>query len=442
MATILLNRSLPYSASFDFSLTGPFDGLFDGLKILADGEHFSIEVGDPQNPRIATVYGTGLSYTFDGSGDHILGLTAGTITSFEITDQGAFVFSATGLAFDATVFTQAIQSLDFAAQMDLLLRGNDIINGTDALFQIPEGIPLPGGDSLIGLAGNDVINGYAGDDTLLGGDGRDTLNGGDGADELYGERSHDELNGGKGRDLLSGGYGNDTLNGGLDTDMLAGGVGDDVLNGGDGFDFVGMGIDGRDVQIDLRSLLSQSTGEGQDRLVSIEGIVSRDGNDSLFGNGQNNALLSFGGNDSLSGGRGNDTLWGGTGNDTMTGGAGADVFAFGNALDPVGNVDTILDFVHGVDKFALDPFHFPGGPAAVPGHPISVFGPGSLAFGTGPTTINHRVVYDSATGQLFYDRDGTGAAATELFALVNPGTALFAGDFVYVDNLDALFSIA
>ena len=43
-----------------------------------------------------------------------------------------------------------------------------------------------------------------------------------------------------------------------------------------------------------------------------------------------------------------------------------------------------------------------------------------------------RVVYNSATGALFYDADGTGAAAAVRFAILDPGLHLTRADFAIV----------
>jgi len=40
-----------------------------------------------------------------------------------------------------------------------------------------------------------------------------------------------------------------------------------------------------------------------------------------------------------------------------------------------------------------------------------------------------RIVYNAATGQIFYDADGISGAAQVLFATVTAGTALTSADF-------------
>ncbi|HWT13405.1 MAG TPA: hypothetical protein VN231_11670, partial [Allosphingosinicella sp.] len=57
---------------------------------------------------------------------------------------------------------------------------------------------------------------------------------------------------------------------------------------------------------------------------------------------------------------------------------------------------------------------------------------GAAAFrqGAAAADASDRIVYDQATGQLFYDGDGSGAAAQILFATVAAGTALTSADFI------------
>ncbi len=43
-----------------------------------------------------------------------------------------------------------------------------------------------------------------------------------------------------------------------------------------------------------------------------------------------------------------------------------------------------------------------------------------------------RIIYDSATGRIYYDADGSGAGAQVLFAQVTAGLALTNADFLIV----------
>ena len=56
----------------------------------------------------------------------------------------------------------------------------------------------------------------------------------------------------------------------------------------------------------------------------------------------------------------------------------------------------------------------------------------STAFrvGTSFTTTSQRIGYDAGTGNLSYDPDGSGAAASILFATLSPGLALTNSQFL------------
>lgn len=152
----------------------------------------------------------------------------------------------------------------------------------------------------------------------------------------------------------------------------------------------------------------------------------------LRGEGGNDRLLGGGGADQLLGGLGNDTLLGNGGLDTLTGGAGADRFVFNTGLS-AGNVDTIIDFETGLDRIALDDDIFtalgPIGTAAGAPLPDSAWHLGSAA-----ADAQDRLIYDQATGRLWYDADGTGATAAVQVALVGVSThaALSAADFLVI----------
>lgn len=110
-------------------------------------------------------------------------------------------------------------------------------------------------------------------------------------------------------------------------------------------------------------------GSGNDRLTGGLGA------DSLTGGTGNDTLNSDDGNDSLDGGAGSDELIGGNGTDVLTGGAGSDKFTYisttlatlrtesGSAAATgtetatgapiITTIDTITDFVSGIDKIYL-----------------------------------------------------------------------------------------
>ncbi|HEX8257601.1 MAG TPA: hypothetical protein VF589_08195, partial [Allosphingosinicella sp.] len=50
--------------------------------------------------------------------------------------------------------------------------------------------------------------------------------------------------------------------------------------------------------------------------------------------------------------------------------------------------------------------------------------------GAAAADANDRIIYNAANGSLYYDADGSGAAAQILFARVTAGTSLSYADFV------------
>jgi hypothetical protein len=50
--------------------------------------------------------------------------------------------------------------------------------------------------------------------------------------------------------------------------------------------------------------------------------------------------------------------------------------------------------------------------------------------GTAAGDSGDRIIYDSATGRIFYDADGSGGGAKVLFAKVTAGTTLTNADFI------------
>lgn len=144
--------------------------------IAADGS--AITFFDDAANRISFL-GTG--FTFSTFGGQVTGVTGGTVQQVLVRVAGVNVIDVTGLSMSAPTFANALIMGNDAAALDLMLRGNDRINGGG------------NGDRLLGGAGNDRVNGGGGADLMYGGEGRDTLTGGGGHDTLQGDAGADRF---------------------------------------------------------------------------------------------------------------------------------------------------------------------------------------------------------------------------------------------------------
>ena len=175
----------------------------------------------------------------------------------------------------------------------------------------------------------------------------------------------------------------------------------------------------------------EAAGAGSDRVfASLSYTLGAGVSAEILGttNNAGTGAIDLTGNElanTLLGNAGANILDGKGGADTLAGSAGADGFAFTTALGG-GNVDRIGDFQSGVDKLRLDDALFAG--IGTPG----AFN--AAAFVTGSTAAdgNDRIVYNQATGQLFYDADGSGAGAALLFATLDAHPVLAASDFTVI----------
>ncbi|WP_405198033.1 tandem-95 repeat protein [Brachymonas sp. G13] len=151
----------------------------------------------------------------------------------------------------------------------------------------------------------------------------------------------------------------------------------------------------------------------------------------LNGTAADDYIMGHGGNDVLIGGAGNDVLVGGAGNDTLTGGDGRDKFLFESELGS-SNIDTITDFTSGSDQIVLENFIFKG--FAQTGQ-LSASSFVASSNNPVPTTTNATILYNTSTGALYYDADGTGGTAPVQFAILGTGTqhpTLSVADFVII----------
>ncbi|MHC5594543.1 MAG: calcium-binding protein, partial [Nostoc sp.] len=209
---------------------------------------------------------------------------------------------------------------------------------------------------------------------------------------------------------------------------------DGQTNIGDSFDILDANstqtsIFNRNTVTFLNDLNNNITGfDNSDDVINGQG-----GNDKIDGKSGNDYLRGGTGNDTLIGGAGNDTLVGGAGNDVLTGGAGADRFLYNTSAafncSAIG-VDTISDFNRSQgDKIVLDKTTF-GAIISTPGTGFSNTSDFQVTSSVGTSTA--KIVYDSLSGQLFYNQNGSAAGfgSGGLFATLSGAPNLTASDFV------------
>jgi subtilisin family serine protease len=297
---------------------------------------------------------------------------------------------------------------------------------------------LGGNDTLAGGGGNDLIQGGLGDDLVsyaeftaaqavtislaagraFSAAGLDTLSGiehamtGADHDSLIGDGLANWLSGGAGNDRLNGGHGNDTLDGGDGADTMWGGYGDDVFIVGDGDVFSERHGQGTDLILLRRAAISLAGQHIENVTGDIAGLAF-----SISGNSLANVLTGGALADTLNSGTGNDTLVGGLGNDSLVGGSGSDQFVFNSALGAT-NVDTIRGYNATNDTILLD-----GAVFTALGSP-GTLAAGAFTAGMAASDEDHRIIYQSASGALFYDADGLGGAAAVQFATLTGVTGV------------------
>ena len=231
------------------------------------------------------------------------------------------------------------------------------------------------------------------------------------------------INGTAGNDTLAGTSGNDTINALEGNDIVVGASGgDDVVHGGAGFDSIEFRTAATSALIvNYAAATITGGGSGTISFTSIERVVAGNFNDVLDGTtgGQN-----------LTGQAGNDTLWGAAGVDTLWGGSGNDAFIFRETGSA--NADGIRDFSSASDKLWLDRSAMAA--LGVNGN----FAVGDERFASNSTgtaqDANDRVIFQTGTGQVWYDADGSGAGARQLIATLQSGATLAATNIVVVGD--------
>lgn len=400
--------------------------------------------------------------------------------TYYVDNAGDTAVEANGAGTD-TVYSSVSFNMGGSELERLYLTGSANINGTgSSIANLIRGNSY--NNTLLGLGGNDTLQGLSGNDTLDGGAGVDRMEGGVGNDvywvddagdsaiefagggydtvhsaisfdlggsdlerlELRGPASingtGNSLNnvvvGNSGANVLSGLGGNDTLAAAEGNDTLDGGLGADYLSGGAGYDRATYINATAGVKASLTNP-SQNTGEAAgDTYNSIEYLTGSNFSDSLLGNAGANRISGSNGNDAVNGMAGDDVIFGGSGNDriyghlgadVLEGNAGQDTFIFHTALGTT-NIDTITDFSRADDTIELENAIF-----------TALTATGVLAasafkdIAVAAKDANDRIIYNSATGILYYDADGSGSAYGNVkFAVLDGKPILTAADFFVV----------
>ncbi|MEA3011575.1 MAG: hypothetical protein QOD42_120 [Sphingomonadales bacterium] len=303
--------------------------------------------------------------------------------------------------------------------------------------------------------------------------GRFTLTGNEYANTIIGSTGGDHLIGGGGDDVMAGGLGNDDYRIEESGDVIL-----EYANGGFDQAFVGAlvgswavrpGISVEEIRaIDVNSTVTLDlTGNEFNQT-----IVGSAGSNTIIGGGGVDILYGFGGNDffrvensgtsvveaggggtdavyatvsyalsvnasvellqaidpfstaaiNLAGNGNSQTLIGNAGINQLTGGSGADVFAFISPLGP-GNIDVITDMVSGTDLIVIDNAQFTG-------MAEGLLAAGAFVLGSAALDADDRILYNQATGAVYFDADGNGTAAAAVqFLTLQTMPAIVATDF-------------
>jgi Ca2+-binding RTX toxin-like protein len=378
-------------AGLSFNPALNFNGAFTVATSVSDGVAPSVTgtkafTGTPRNDMPTG----GVSIT----GTALMGqvLKANTTTLADVEGLGTLHYQwlrggvAIAGAADAATYTTVLA--DVGAKISLRVSYTDGGNTAESVLSSPTttiGVPM------LPPAGMSTMTGSGGNDYLVGKVVNILLLGLDGADTLISLNGNDWLDGGTGIDTMTGGTGNDTYI----VDSLSDQVNEKYLEGTD------------TVIASVNYVLG----------LNLENLYLS-GSANITGTGNADANL-------IIGNAGNNTLAGKLGNDTLIGGDGLDVFVFDTAPS-ASNRDTILNFIVADDTIQLNKSVFT---ALTPG----ALAPGAFVTGVAALDANDRIIYNSATGALLYDADGTGATAAVQFAtLIGVVGTLSAADFVVV----------
>jgi Ca2+-binding RTX toxin-like protein len=319
-----------------------------------------------------------------------------------------------------------------------LVNNQAVIVSVDTLVNIEN---VQGSSQSDTLVGNEVVNllqGFAGNDTYVVQNAGDTImeGAGQGTDEARASTSYTLTAGAEVETLRTtddSGTALINLTGNGTNNRLVGNNAGNTLDGGGGNNDELVGRDGNDTYLvnNANVRITENGGQGIDTVRTSVSYTLTAGADVEIletANSAGTAALNLTGNASgniVIGNNGNNIITGGVGEDYLTGHGGRDSFLFNTTLDPENNLDVITDFNVTDDTIQLDN-------AVFTTLADGTFAAGQFVTGTAAQDAQDRIIYDSATGALFYDSDGTGGVAAIQFAEVNPGLALTNLDFLVV----------
>ena len=337
-------------------------------------------------------------------------------------------------------------------------------DGTYDIIQVENVTGTGQADTITGDVLNNALNGGAGNDTLAGGGGADVLNGGTGVDSMAGGLGNDVYFVDSASDVvteLANGGSSDTVRTTV-TYALAAGSHVEVLRvfdpastnainltgnefrqqiyGNDGANVITSGVGAPDYMVgrlgndtyrvnNATDVIVEGANGGTDRVetsvsytlgnnVQVETLTFNPANTStalnLTGNNLGQTIIGNSGNNVISGLGGADTLTGGLGNDT---------FVFNSGIQ-TGVFDQITDFNVVADTIALNNAFYRGVADGALAASAFVAHASNLA-----ADASDRIIYNTETGHLFFDRDGLGGNAAVRVAVLTPGLALTHADF-------------
>jgi Ca2+-binding RTX toxin-like protein len=355
--------------------------------------------------------------------------------------------------------------------------GNDFVDGggsdldtlsfatapSSVQVDLAAGTATGGGTGSVSVVNVEAIVGSAHDDRLVLGDagwfisagaGNDTLIGGTG-DDFFRDNNRSLAPGASDDDSMSGGAGDDGFEVTQGDDWVDGGAGDDefeifgsfgygadTIIGGDGIDTVRLDAE-TDAVVNLAA--GTMTGGGVSAgshavLTGIENFVyeaaflfpgtnTQGTKVRITGDAGDNLLEGSFGSDTLDGGAGNDTLTGH--NQNLLGDEEQNSFLFSVTPVPT-NADLIVDFLPGTDKIILD------GTVHLDAGANGNFAAGDARFWSSTSGTAHdaddRVIYNTVTGQLWYDLDGSGVGTAALVATLEDTPAIVATDIAIING--------